>query len=122
MTSPPVMIRIFRANGNVVLAIADVDPGLVQFLLGIGILDGVDLNFVAVPCGNVDVAVDVVQFDAPIGCDAIGLVKLFGERSTMIGGMRRLRERKECAKGSQGSSQPSGRSMMPVHIPSVSIL
>src|SRR5579864_480470 len=82
-----VVIRILGPNGQIVLSGINLDLGFVQPLFGICTLYGVNLHFIAVPTGDVNRAIDVVQLNAATGCDGISLVKLLGEGTTVIGSM-----------------------------------
>src|SRR5690348_16438399 len=58
-----VVIGILGPNGQVVLSGINLDLGFVQPLFSVSILYGVDLHFIAVPTGDVNRAIDVIQFN-----------------------------------------------------------
>ena len=64
---------------TMVLARIDFDARLVQPLLRVGILHGIHLDFIPVPGGDVNRAIDVVEFHAAVGSERVGLMEFFGE-------------------------------------------
>jgi hypothetical protein len=63
----------------------------------------------------VDIAVNVVEFDAAIGGQRISLMEFFGQRATMVGRMSSEGKHQQGACGSQDSAQPGGGLAMAVH-------
>ena len=63
------------------------DLGFLQALLGVGMLDRVDFDFIAIPGLDLDRAVDVLQFNSAIRGQRIALMKFLGLRTLPVGGM-----------------------------------
>src|SRR5258707_8739550 len=81
-------IAILGANGEIVLAGVYFDSGLVEPLLRVGVLHGIYLDFITVPRGDVYGAVDIVELDSAIRRERVGLMKLLGDRASLVGRMR----------------------------------
>src|SRR5258706_20980 len=65
----------------------DYGRGFGKPILGAGILHGVHLDLVAVPAGNVNRSINVVELHPAICGKSISLVKFFSDRAAMIGGV-----------------------------------
>jgi hypothetical protein len=76
-----VVTGVFGADGNIVSASFNLDPGFVQPLLRASILDRTDFNLILVPGRDVYGAVDIVELDSASGSKRISLVKLLGVTS-----------------------------------------
>src|ERR1700728_3968211 len=74
-----------------------------------------DRNEVKVPAGNVNCAIDVVEFNPAVGCDGVCLMEFLSESSSMIGRVRSQGEDKQGANGPQNSSQPRGMLAIAIH-------
>src|SRR5439155_20762038 len=110
-----IVAGIAGANGHVLLARVDLNLGLFEPLLGVGALDGVDFHFVPLPAGDVYRPVNVVEFDASVRCKHVGLMELFGQRSTMFGSVCPQSENEQCADGPENCAQPGGKITSAVH-------
>ena len=82
-----ITVAVFSANREVVLTRIDLDACLVETVFGVRALDGVYLDFVSLPGGDVHIAVDIVEFNATVRRNGVRLMKFLGERAT-VGGMR----------------------------------
>jgi hypothetical protein len=66
---------IFGLNGKPVGAGIDLDVSFFQPLPAAGIFYGFDFDFIPIPSGDAYVAIDIVELDAPIRTESIGLMK-----------------------------------------------
>ncbi len=83
-----VVIGVFGLNRDAVIPRVDLDLRLVQPLFRVGVLDRIDLDFVPIPTRDVDVAIDVIEFDSAIRSQSVGLMELLGQRAAVVGGVR----------------------------------
>src|SRR5580658_8517704 len=113
-----IVIWVFGSDGDEVAAGLDFDPGFIETLFRARILDRVDLDQVLVPRGDVNCAIEVVEFDASSGGERIGLVELL-RVPPYIRGMA-LSGEEQGAKASENGTSPRGEAMLAVHGSSVS--
>src|SRR5260370_40142866 len=104
-----VVVAIPGPNREMVLAGIYFDFRLVEPFLGVSILLGIYLDFIALPRRNVNGAVNVVEFDPTIRRDRVGLMKLFSESAFMFGGTRCHRKQKQRTNHPQNGSCPGGK-------------
>src|SRR6266851_10455531 len=110
-----IAVAVLCANGNIILACIDLDASFVEPLFGTRALDGIDLDFIAVPGGDVHRAINVVELDAAVGSDGIGLVKFFRDGSPVIGGVHSHGEHHQRAGSSECGAQPGSDLGMAIH-------
>src|SRR5260370_40601332 len=110
-----IAVAVLCANGNIILACIDLDASFVEPLFGARALDGIDMDFIPVPGGDVHGAVDIVELDAAIGSEGVGLVKFFRDGSPVIGGVRSHGEHKQRAGSSESGAEPGSDLGMAIH-------
>src|SRR4029077_20035182 len=110
-----IAVAVLCANGNIILACIDLNASFVEPLFGAGALDGIDLDFIPLPGGDVHRAVDVVELDSAIGSEVVGLVKFFRDGSAVIGGVRSHGEHNQRAGSSESGAEPGSDLGMAIH-------
>src|SRR5580704_9853714 len=110
-----IVVSILGANGKIILARVDIDARLGEAVFRLSILHCVYLDFILIPDGNVNRAVDVVQLHPAIRTDVVGLMKLLGEVAAMIRSVGCERENDQCADGTQNGSGPGFELTSAVH-------